>query len=178
ALHARRLLSGTVGEAVAACAEPTLNRFMALGSDAWSALRYALSRVLSANAPEAAELRGALIPRADAEFTVPARIGDYTDFYASIHHATAVGRLFRPDNPLLPNYKWVPIAYHGRASSIGVSGQQFLRPIGQVMPPGAEQPQVLPTRRLDYELEVGIFIGSGNDPGTVIPVEQAERHIF
>jgi fumarylacetoacetase len=109
---------------------------------------------------------------------VAAAIGDFTDFYASIHHATAVGRLFRPDNPLLPNYKWIPIAYHGRASSVRVSGQEFRRPRGQLMPPGAQQPQLAPTRRLDYELEVGIFIGRGNPLGSSIPLAQAESHVF
>jgi len=178
AVHSLRLLSGTAGEAVAACTEPALNSFMALGADAWSSLRGGLSRLLREGASEAAALRGALIAQEDAALALPARIGDYTDFYASIHHATAVGALFRPDNPLLPNYKWVPIAYHGRTSSIGVSGQEFVRPVGQIKPQGAERPEVLPTRRLDYELEVGIFIGTGNPPGHPIEVNVAERHVF
>jgi fumarylacetoacetase len=109
---------------------------------------------------------------------VPARIGDYTDFYTSVHHATNIGKLFRPDNPLLPNYKWVPIGYHGRASSIGVSGQSFPRPLGQTLPAGATEPAFGPCKRLDYELELGIFIGSGNASGEAIPMEQAEAHVF
>ncbi len=109
---------------------------------------------------------------------MPAHIGDYTDFYTSVHHATNVGRLFRPDNPLMPNYKWVPIGYHGRASSIGVSGQRFLRPMGQTMPPGAQQPSLGPSRRLDYELELGAFIGRGNATGEPITMAEAESHIF
>ena len=107
-----------------------------------------------------------------------ADIGDFTDFYASIHHATAVGRLFRPDNPLLPNYKWVPIAYHGRASSVRVSGFDFHRPVAQLMPAGAEAPQLGPSRRLDYELEVGIFVGRGNELGTRVALADAEAHVF
>ena len=172
ALHESRRIKGSTADALAACAQPTLNSFMAQGHDAWSALRAALSRLLS-EGPDAA-----LVAQSDAEYAVPARIGDYTDFYASIYHATAVGALFRPDNPLLPNYKWVPIGYHGRASSIGVSGQEFRRPKGQIKPSGAEDPQLLPTRRLDYELEVGVFIGAGNPLGTPIVIEDAERHVF
>jgi fumarylacetoacetase len=169
---------GLPAEALAACAEPSLQRRMALGREARVALRRGLSQCLREGAPRAAELGTALIPQRDAEFTLPARIGNYTDFYASIHHATAVGRLFRPDQPLLPNYKWVPIAYHGRASSLGVSGLPVRRPHGQVMPRGAEQPQLAPSARLDFELEVGMLIGSGNALGSPIPVAQAEEHVF
>ncbi len=165
-------------EALATAAEPTLNRFMALGPQAWSALRLALSQGLRIGASQHAAWLGCLVPQDDAEFMVPARIGDYTDFYASVHHATAVGRLFRPDNPLLPNYKWVPIAYHGRASSIGVSGQSFARPCGQTMAPGASAPVVTPSRRMDYELEMGIYVGPGNEAGEPIPLDAAEDHIF
>ncbi len=109
---------------------------------------------------------------------MPARIGDYTDFYTSVHHATNIGKQFRPDNPLLPNYKWVPIGYHGRSSSIGVSGQAFARPVGQTMLPGEEAPQLRPSRRLDYELEIGIFIGGGNAAGEPIAIADAEAHVF
>jgi fumarylacetoacetase len=109
---------------------------------------------------------------------LPAHIGDYTDFYASIYHATAIGRMMRPDNPLLPNYQWVPIGYHGRSSSIGVSGQTFHRPQGQRLPPGATQPMVGPSQRLDYELELGVFVGRGNSLGTPIPLADADAHIF
>lgn len=175
----RELSSGVVAQALAACAgEPALNSFMALGREAWSALRGFLSESLRADSPHAERLRSALVPQRQAEYALPARIGDYTDFYASIHHATAVGRLFRPDNPLLPNYKWVPIGYHGRASSIRVSGQQFPRPVGQIMPKGEPGPRLAPTRSLDYELEVGIFIGAGNAPGTRIPVDAVADHAF
>ncbi|HEY0341964.1 MAG TPA: fumarylacetoacetase [Steroidobacteraceae bacterium] len=170
--------SRLVTEALIACSEPALNSFMARGRDAWSALRAFLSDVLRSDSPHASRLSTALVPQADAEFTVPAKIGDYTDFYASIHHATSVGRLFRPDNPLLPNYKWVPIGYHGRASSIRVSGQAFPRPVGQIMPKGAPCPYIAPTRSLDYELEVGIFIGTGNALGSRVPLDAAEDHVF
>jgi fumarylacetoacetase len=109
---------------------------------------------------------------------VPARIGDYTDFYTSVYHATNIGRQFRPDNPLLPNFKWIPIGYHGRASSIRVSGQTFPRPLGQTMAPGASEPAFGPCKRLDYELELGVFMGSGNTLGEPIPITQAEASVF
>ena len=108
---------------------------------------------------------------------LPCTIGDYTDFYVGIHHATNVGRQFRPDNPLLPNYKYVPIGYHGRASSVRVSGQPVIRPKGQRKPPDAEVPEYGPSRRLDYELELGIFIGRGNELGQPIPIGEAADHI-
>jgi fumarylacetoacetase len=164
--------------AQAALSADSLNALMNLGPAVWSALRLALSRALREASAAQATLAAALLPQAQAEFGVPAQIGDYTDFYTSIHHATAVGKLFRPDNPLLPNYKWVPIGYHGRSSSIGVSGQEFRRPLGQTKPPTAETPVFGPAKRMDYELEVGIFIGRGNALGDAIPLQQAEQHVF
>jgi fumarylacetoacetase len=178
ALHELGLFQGLAAQALAACAQPALNAFMALGREASAALRAALAQALHAGADLAARLRPLLVPQAAAEYRVAAHIGDFTDFYASIHHATAVGRLFRPDNPLLPNYKWVPIAYHARASSVGVSGQEFPRPYGQVMPAGASRPELAATRRLDYELELGVFIGRGNTLGRRVPLAQAESHVF
>lgn len=169
---------GLGAAALAACAEPSLNKLMSLGRDAWVALRRGVSECLREGSPLAAELQNALVPRRSAEFTLPARTGNYTDFYTSIHHATSVGRLFRPDQPLLPNYKWVPIAYHGRASSLGVSGQEVRRPRGQVMPRGGERPQLAPSARLDFELEVGVLIGTGNRRGHPIPIARAEEHVF
>ena len=158
---------------------PTLNAFMALGPKAWSATRALLSRALRAGAREADALRAHLVPRAGAQYALPAEIGDFTDFYTSIHHATRIGRLFRPDNPLLPNYKWVPIAYHGRSSTIGVSGAAFHRPIGQTAP-AAEggAPRFGPSQRLDYELELGVFIGAGNAQGERVPIDAAEDQVF
>ena len=170
--------AGDGAAAATACGQSTLNAFMALGPEAWSALRLALSRALRLGAPEAATLGACLVPQSEAEYAVPAQIGDYTDFYTSVHHATNVGRLFRPDNPLLPNYKWVPIGYHGRASTIGVSGQTFPRPVGQTMAPGAQTPDFGPSKRLDYELEVGVFVGVGNNRGERIALQEAERHVF
>ena len=153
------LFSGDAERAARACAAPELNGFMALGSRYWTALRRAVSRLLAvdpAGPPLGAGAGPALlVPARDAELLLPAAIGDYTDFYASIHHATNVGSMFRPDNPLLPNYKWVPIGYHGRASSIVPSGTPVQRPRGQTRDDAAEPPAFGPTRRLDYELEVG-----------------------
>ncbi|MGA7885933.1 MAG: fumarylacetoacetase [Acidobacteriaceae bacterium] len=119
-----------------------------------------------------------LIPQSSVRMLPPFAIGDYTDFYASIHHATNVGKLFRPDNPLLPNYKWVPIGYHGRASSIVVSGAEVRRPSGQTKAPDAGAPSFGPSRMLDYELEVGFFVGQGNALGEPVPISQAEEHVF
>jgi fumarylacetoacetase len=172
------LLAGEAGAAAQAAAGETLNALMARGPAAWSALRAALSQALRAGAAAQPAFTACLVPQADAEYTVPAHIGDYTDFYTSVHHATNIGRQFRPDNPLLPNYKWVPIGYHGRSSSIGVSGQQFARPVGQTMPPGATQPRLGPCQRLDYELELGIFVGAGNPTGEPITIDRAEDHVF
>jgi fumarylacetoacetase len=154
----------------------TLNAFMAKGPHAWTTLRHALSRALRAGSPDATALESCVVAQAEIEHALPAAIGDYTDFYASIHHATNIGKLFRPDNPLLPNYKWVPIGYHGRASTIGVSDVSFPRPHGQTMPPNATVPVVGPSKRLDYEFEVGIFIGVGND--APIPIADAASHVF
>ncbi|MDB5871942.1 MAG: fahA [Ramlibacter sp.] len=180
ALSRAGLLNGLAGQAAAACAQPALNEFFAMGPAAWRALRHRLFALLESSvfASTTNALRGCLVPQADVEYTVPARIGDYTDFYTSIHHALNVGRLFRPDDPITPNFRWIPIAYHGRVSSIGVSGQKFRRPLGQSMPPGAAAPAYAPCAGLDYELELGIFIGQGNAQGEQIGVDAAQDHIF
>ncbi|HEY0745096.1 MAG TPA: fumarylacetoacetase [Steroidobacteraceae bacterium] len=159
-------------------AVPVLNDLMAAGPKVWSALRLMLSRALRLGSSQQRSWETCLLPQAEAEFALPARIGDYTDFYTSIHHATAVGRMFRPDNPLLPNYKWMPIGYHGRSSSIGVSGQTFRRPVGQITPRGALPPMLAPSARLDYELELGVFIGAGNELGSPICIDDADSHVF
>lgn len=161
-----------------ACAEPTLNRFMGMGDAAWSALRLALSRALRSGSELEPALRDCMIPMTEVEYSLPCVIGDYTDFYTSVHHATNVGKLFRPDNPLLPNYKWLPIGYHGRSSSIDVSGQNVVRPKGQTRAPDQEKPTFGPCKRLDYELEVGIYIGPGNALGDSIDLDDAEQHVF
>jgi fumarylacetoacetase len=172
------VIGGEAALALQAGGEDKLNALMALGAGRWSALRLALSRALREGAAEQASLQACLVPQAQAEYDVPARIGDYTDFYTSVYHATNIGKQFRPDNPLLPNYKWVPIGYHGRASSIGVSGRSFHRPVGQTMAPGAAQPSFGPCQRLDIELELGIFVGTGNSLGERIAMDEAEQHVF
>ena len=119
-----------------------------------------------------------LVPMSNVYMRLPAEIGDYTDFYASIYHATNIGKMFRPDQPLMPNYKWVPIGYHGRASSIAVSGTPIRRPVGQTKDDNAEAPAFGPSKVLDYELEVGFFVGQGNEQGQPIKITEAEDHIF
>jgi fumarylacetoacetase len=120
----------------------------------------------------------ALVPMSEVDLDLPTQIGDYTDFYASVYHATNIGKMFRPDQPLMPNYKWIPIGYHGRASSIVPSGTQIRRPSGQTMADGAEAPSFGPSKVLDYELEVGFFVGQGNEQGQPIKIAEAEDHIF
>ena len=178
AVNAAGLFSGEIGSAIKAGTDANLNALMELGAKVWSGLRLALSRALREGAAEQNALTACLVPQTDAEYTVPARIGDYTDFYTSIHHATNIGKQFRPDNPLLPNYNWLPIGYHGRASSIGISGENFTRPRGQTLPAGTTTPTFGPCKRLDYELELGIFIGAGNDSGEPIAMADAEQHVF
>jgi len=182
ACHEAGLFDGEAAEAGEACTQPTLNALMALGRPHWRALRHRLAHLLRAGAPGEAghrwRVEACLVPMASVEMLLPASIGDYTDFYASVHHATNVGRMMRPDQPLLPNYKWVPIGYHGRASSVVISGTPVRRPAGQMRPDPAAPPIVGPTRRLDYELEVGAFIGPGNALGTSIPLEDAEDQLF
>jgi fumarylacetoacetase len=178
------LLDGVVARAAEACDAPALNGLMTAGPGAWSALRSGLSAVLRADGPaiHARPTLGerVLAPMHDVELYVPAAVGDYTDFYASVHHATNVGRMFRPDTPLLPNYKYVPIGYHGRASSIVPSGTPVRRPSGQVKDPSAPDapPTFAPARSLDYEAEVGIFIGQGNPLGEPIAIDDADERIF
>lgn len=172
------LADGLAARALDACRGDTLNELMSLGWRHWAALRATLSQWLRAGAAERSQVSPWLTPMAEVEYALPARIGDYTDFYTSIHHATNIGKLFRPDSPLLPNYRWVPIGYHGRSSSIVVSGQAFHRPRGQLKPAESDRPVVGPSQRLDFELEVGIFIGQGNTLGRAIPMDKAEQHIF
>lgn len=166
--------------AARACASPTLNALMARGAGARRALRVAVSRLLSTDTPVHAQQTAAyaLVPQRDAELFLPAEIGDYTDFYASVHHATNVGSMFRPDNPLLPNYKWVPIGYHGRSSTIVLSGTPVHRPSGQRKGPNDDAPSVGPSRSLDYEMELGAFVGTGNAMGQVVPLSQVDDHLF
>ncbi len=178
ALAQTESLTGNAQQAALAGALPQLNGLMALGQAYWSALRLALSRGLRAGSAEQAVWQACLVPQADAELGLPARIGDYTDFYTSIYHATNIGKQFRPDNPLLPNYQWIPIGYHGRASSIVASGQPFKRPVGQTKAPDAAVPTVKASARMDIELELGVIMGNGNALGDAIRIEDAEDHIF
>jgi fumarylacetoacetase len=168
---------GLAGEAARACATPPLNRMMALGPRAASALRQALSRALSAEHGDP-RIREHLTPMAQADLTMPVAVANFTDFYASVFHATNAGRAFRPDNPLLPNYKYVPVAYHGRASSIRVSGTAFTRPNGQRKPANETKPSYGPSRNLDFELELGIYIGTPTELGSTVPLGRASGHIF
>jgi len=173
-----KLFDSDVNELLQLCSGSSLNAFMARGNKAWSALRLALSRALRKGSDMQSQLQGCLVAQELVEFTLPCRIGDYTDFYSSVNHATNVGKLFRPDNPLLPNYKWLPIGYHGRASSIGVSGQEIHRPVGQTRAPDADSPSFGPCQRLDYETEVGIYIGAGNELGERVALDDADNHVF
>jgi len=156
---------------------PNLNKLAAAGRKTWRELRNVLSRALS-EPKQAKRFAKYLVPMKKAELFLPVAIGDYTDFYTGIHHAQAIGRMFRPDNPLLPNYKWVPIGYHGRASSVVVSGTPVQRPNGQTKAPEAAAPVFGPCRRLDYEVELGFVIGPGNRLGKSIPIGRALDHVF
>ena len=156
--------------------QPVLNSWLARGPVAGHALRQRLCEILS-DGRYRDDVEPQLVGQTEVRLHVPCIIGDYTDFYVGIHHATNVGKQFRPDNPLLPNYKYVPIGYHGRASSVRASGEPVIRPSGQRKPPDAEAPEYGPSRRLDYELELGIWIGEGNELGAPIPVREAGDHI-
>ena len=156
--------------------QPVLNAWLARGLPAQSELRSRLTELLS-DERYRDDVEPQLIGQSEVRLHVPCLIGDYTDFYVGIHHATNVGRQFRPDNPLLPNYKYVPIGYHGRASSVRASGEPVVRPSGQRRPPTADLPEYGPSGRLDYELELGIWVGRGNDLGSPIPIGEASDHI-
>ena len=176
------MLDDTLAATVHECErEGALNLLLAEGRSALRNLRMVVSGLLRADTHDGQRARGQrdaiLVATSDAELLLPARVGDYTDFYASIHHATNVGSMFRPDNALLPNYKWVPIGYHGRASSLVPSGTVVRRPEGQRKDDGAVAPAFGPTTRLDYELEVGAVIGCGNSLGAPIAMSRAESHV-
>ncbi len=157
---------------------PTLNALAATGQAALRKLRRELSRGLRANSTQRKRLARHLVPMRQAQLLLPVAIGDYSDFYAGIHHATNIGRILRPDNPLLPNYKWVPIGYHGRGSSIVVSGTPIRRPLGQAKAPDAPAPIYAASKRLDYEVELGFIAGTGNRLGRPIAIGDALEHVF
>ena len=179
------LLEGTAKEAAKLASGTSLNALMQWGRGPAASLRGGVSRLLQDGTEEGTRAANArariLAPMSEVELLLPAQIGDFTDFYSSIFHAERVGRMFRPDNPLLPNYKYVPIAYHGRASTVEVSGTDFRRPIGQRRPPNAppdELPTFEPSRALDYEAELAFFVGTGNETGEAVPLDRAEDYIF
>jgi fumarylacetoacetase len=177
------LLAGTGAEGRQVFAADTLNAFMAMGRPTWRAVRARLQQLLASDEPilrdNAALRAAALFARADVRLKLPARIGDYTDFYAAKDHAANVGAMFRgKDNALMPNWVHLPVGYHGRSSSIVVSGTDVRRPLGQMRLAGAERPRFGPSQQLDFELELGLFMGPGNALGDPIPVDEAEEHIF
>jgi len=177
------LAEESVQLAVNACASDSLNPLMALGSGPRGALRRRIHAILRQDAPTSDRQAASrhLVAQSDVDMLLPAVVGNYTDFYASIFHATNVGKLFRPDNPLLPNYKYIPIGYHGRASSLVPSGTLVRRPSGQTLDGDADPnkaPRFGPTKSLDYELELGFFVSAGNALGETIPIGQAEEHLF
>jgi fumarylacetoacetase len=178
----RGLIDRGAVEAAECCRAPQLNDLMTVGPGPLSALRRSLSELLRVDSAAYREdpgiARRILVPMYEADLRLPAIIGDYTDFYASIDHARNVGSMFRPNDPLLPNYKYVPIGYHGRASSIVPTGTHVRRPTGQIRDNPEEPPVVAPSRRLDYELELGVFIGQGNALGSPISIIDADRHVF
>jgi fumarylacetoacetase len=171
------LLHGASADAAEAARGGALNGLLALGPNARRALRGRLSELLAEGSADRAKVARALHPAAGCRVLLPAQIGDYTDFFAGIHHAMNAGAMFRPDNPLLPNYKYVPIGYHGRASSIVPSGHPVRRPNGQRKPANETVPSFGPSRNLDYELELGIWVGPGNALGEPIPIAEAASHI-
>jgi fumarylacetoacetase len=172
------LLDEQARDIASVAAREQLNDFFALGAPARQTLRDALLQLLDEDSPHAGRAQAGLLHAMnECRMHLPARVGDYTDFYVGIHHAMNVGKLFRPDNPLLPNYKYVPIGYHGRASTLCVSGAAVTRPNGQTLPVGEQQPVFGPCKRLDYELELGVWIGPGNARGEAIVIGQAQHHV-
>ena len=176
-LAAAGLLTGDAQAAAEAAAHGALNALFALGSGPRVALRKALHSLLVQGAELEQAVAGLLTPLSEVDVLLPARIGDYTDFYVGIHHARNIGALFRPNDPLLPNYKWVPIGYHGRASSVRVSGTPIIRPHGQLKSDDTPAPTLAPTRRMDFELELGVWIGPGNRLGEPVRLDDAESHV-
>ncbi len=165
------------GDAARAAAAATLNAFLAMGAAPRKALRRTLSMLLAAGNAAEAQLSGLLHPAADCTPHLPCAIGDYTDFFVGIHHATNGGKLFRPDSPLMPNYKYIPVAYHSRASSVRPSGAGIRRPNGQAKAADDAEPSFGPCQRLDYELELAVWVGPGNPLGHPIPMADAAAHI-
>jgi len=177
-----KLCDSMAPEAQCALCAASLNDLLKLGPEHWRAVRRRISDLLrsdTATIRDHSKLRAELlVPQVEAEMLMPARIGDYTDFYASLHHATNVGSMFRPDNPLMPNWKHLPVGYHGRASSIVMSGTPIRRPMGQTKADDAALPEFGPCKLLDYEMEMGFFVGPGNALGERVTMAQAAERIF
>jgi fumarylacetoacetase len=178
AAAAQQVFGPAARDAAQAPGADTLNGLMALGPSHWHALRAELSRLLRHGAPEAQRLRDALVPQAEAEYALPARVGDYTDFSASRHHMASAGAIFQPGAPPPAHFDWLPIAYHGRSSTLEVSGTPVHRPFGQTRIAGGSAPQFGPTQQLDYELELALWIGRGSERGQPIGIHHAEQHVF
>jgi fumarylacetoacetase len=170
------LLDGLTPAATEACTAESLNPLLALGPDEWSSLRAHVAELLKAGSTGRGQVEPLLVAQEGAVMRLPVTIGDYTDFFTSIYHATNVGNLFRPGNPLGTNYKYLPVGYHGRASSVVVSGTPVRRPSGQIS--SVDAPQFGPSRALDYELEVAAVVGVGNHLGEPVPIAKAHSHIF
>jgi len=170
------LLEGESRKMAQLAGQSVLNDLLDAGNEALRGLRHGLFTLLT-DSSKAAQVRPALFRATECTLHLPVKINDYTDFYTGIHHALNVGKQFRPDNPLLPNYKYVPIGYHGRSSSIRLSGVDVVRPNGQTKAPDADAPSFGPCKRLDYELEMAIWVGRGNDLGKPVPISQASEHI-
>ena len=164
--------------AVRAAAAPQLNGFMALGAAAWQQVRHLLSTLLAEGHSDATRLQACLVPQADCEYDLPAQVGDFTDFFTSVDHMRHMGRLFQPDRPELPQFHWLPIGYHGRASTVVVSSEQVPRPWGQRLPAEAQAPVFTPTQALDYELELGAWVGPGTARGQGLTVAAAAQRLF
>src|SRR5580658_4119783 len=172
------LLDGAASEIARASHAPFLNPLMSMGPQAWSRLRLGLSRALSTENTSPDAIRQHLTPMSGADLKLPVAFRNFTDFFASVFHATNAGRMFRPDAPLNPNYKYVPVAYHSRASSVRISGTPVKRPQGQRKGPNDDAPAYGPSRNLDFELELGAFIGTGSELGTPVPISSAGNHAF
>lgn len=180
ALEQLNILKGIAKQAIKLAAQSHFNNFFAQGLHSWRALRHALFDLLRQDQTSECikTITACLIPQSQVEYTLPTIIGDYTDFYTSLDHAINCMRIMRPGTDLQTNFRWLPQAYHGRSSTIGVSGQQFRRPCGQILLPDADKPVLQPTRAMDYELELGVWIGTGNIMGENISIDKAEEHIF
>lgn len=172
------LLESVSGALAEACRQECLNDLMALDRAQWKVLRRALSALLRQGSPHEERARALLHAQDEVQMRMPVVVGDYTDFYTSIHHATNAGRMFRPDSPLFPNFQYLPVGYHGRASSIVTTGHPCIRPWGQVRPNPQENPIFAPSAKMDFELELAIFVGPGNRMGEPIAISAAEDHVF